>query len=762
MIKKKLLYKMLALYLSIILVYTLFAGTLTLYKELEISSLKNNHSNILYMNQARDFIDYKLDIALKFTYKVSVLPSMSDYKYSEYFNYIYLTTLYNDLSEQLEGFTQLGFSLGILKSGTNMIISPEGTHKYDYYLKQLGIDPEKLGDLEELFSTLSGSNTFIVPLDLMKVPSNQIIMLHRIPNRIDDTIMYYFIVLDTNVFLPHQSRDSSTNAFSIYSDDLVYSFSNTNQVSQKEIFNYIDSKALTSDIIDLTLNSASNYIYKSKVINNLYYVYTVPNLSLFTLFFNILKTTFIPSLILFLFGLGIAYKATQTSYQPIYQLTKLVKPSETNALISQKNNEISELDYIKQGIESAYSANTRLQTIVDDSLSSLQEDFFRKILYAIKETDFIDAHIEKLGLEAFRHNLTLILLELEGFSSLNKIMPLDYISNLLHKLTTQFKSNTRNRSSNSDSDFFILPLDTKKYIIITHNLTAIELEAFSNQVINQINDDFSLDTVACVSSFYALEQLSSALQEILMLSKCKYSSLNPKIITKETLKESTDIAYYYPLQVETYLINYVTSNDFSKAKDLLVSTLQKNIVELNIEPETLKNLKYSLLTTFKRCLNIEDKTLSHFNKECGTLINNFIEASTTQVEEACLQLFEVIFNSCNKDKFSLDNSTASNIFMYIHENFDKDISLTDIANHFNLSESYVSKLFKSSLDINFKTYVNKLKVKKSKELLAQGSYKVSEVATIVGCNNANTFIRIFKQYEGISPGEYVKNTITMP
>ncbi|WP_407939824.1 AraC family transcriptional regulator [Niallia alba] len=34
---------------------------------------------------------------------------------------------------------------------------------------------------------------------------------------------------------------------------------------------------------------------------------------------------------------------------------------------------------------------------------------------------------------------------------------------------------------------------------------------------------------------------------------------------------------------------------------------------------------------------------------------------------------------------------------------------------------------------------------------------VSEVGEMVGCKNVNTFIRIFKQYEGITPGKYVIN-----
>ncbi|MEM5592183.1 helix-turn-helix domain-containing protein [Niallia circulans] len=66
-------------------------------------------------------------------------------------------------------------------------------------------------------------------------------------------------------------------------------------------------------------------------------------------------------------------------------------------------------------------------------------------------------------------------------------------------------------------------------------------------------------------------------------------------------------------------------------------------------------------------------------------------------------------------------------------------------------------MIKDHLKSSFKNYVNQLKVEKSKILLESGKYMVSEVGEMVGCKNVNTFIRIFKQHEGITPGKYVIN-----
>jgi|GEM_PF-741284 len=102
-----------------------------------------------------------------------------------------------------------------------------------------------------------------------------------------------------------------------------------------------------------------------------------------------------------------------------------------------------------------------------------------------------------------------------------------------------------------------------------------------------------------------------------------------------------------------------------------------------------------------------------------------------------------------------DNDMADKMISYIKANFSNDISLTDIAEYFNMSPCYLSTMFKYYTGENFKDYLNFYRVKKAKEYLQNGNMKMGTVAKLVGCNSINTFIRIFKKYEGVSPGQYV-------
>ncbi|MDP4180833.1 MAG: tetratricopeptide repeat protein [Bacillota bacterium] len=104
------------------------------------------------------------------------------------------------------------------------------------------------------------------------------------------------------------------------------------------------------------------------------------------------------------------------------------------------------------------------------------------------------------------------------------------------------------------------------------------------------------------------------------------------------------------------------------------------------------------------------------------------------------------------DKF--EKNMANKMINFIHSNFSRDISLIEISDYFNMTPAYISTLFKYYTGYNYKDFLNSYRVKVSKELLQNSNLKINEVAEKVGCSNVNTFIRIFKKYEGMSPGQY--------
>ena len=84
-----------------------------------------------------------------------------------------------------------------------------------------------------------------------------------------------------------------------------------------------------------------------------------------------------------------------------------------------------------------------------------------------------------------------------------------------------------------------------------------------------------------------------------------------------------------------------------------------------------------------------------------------------------------------------------------------DLSVQQIADTFGISLPYLSRMFKRERGIGLLDYIKQYRVAKAKEIMAENeSLTVYEVAASVGYNNSQTFIRIFKHYEGVTPGSY--------
>lgn len=94
---------------------------------------------------------------------------------------------------------------------------------------------------------------------------------------------------------------------------------------------------------------------------------------------------------------------------------------------------------------------------------------------------------------------------------------------------------------------------------------------------------------------------------------------------------------------------------------------------------------------------------------------------------------------------------------YINNNFERDISLGDIAKFVFLSPSYFTRAFKEEMGISPINYLLKTRIERSKELLADTSLKISDIALSVGFSNQQRFNEIFKKYSKFTPLQYRKH-----
>ena len=108
------------------------------------------------------------------------------------------------------------------------------------------------------------------------------------------------------------------------------------------------------------------------------------------------------------------------------------------------------------------------------------------------------------------------------------------------------------------------------------------------------------------------------------------------------------------------------------------------------------------------------------------------------------------------DYFNPTHKTVSTVAAYINNNYSEDITLTTISNQFFISPCYFSRIFKATTGFSFVEYLNGVRLKEARRLLAKTNMTVSDIGDQVGYKSNTHFGRAFKTAFGISPSLYRK------
>lgn len=96
------------------------------------------------------------------------------------------------------------------------------------------------------------------------------------------------------------------------------------------------------------------------------------------------------------------------------------------------------------------------------------------------------------------------------------------------------------------------------------------------------------------------------------------------------------------------------------------------------------------------------------------------------------------------------------ILRYVEENYSAPISMNDLSEVTGLSADYMTRRFKSVLNMTPSEYVRKFRIARAMELLCTSELSVSEVASRTGFSDVSLFSRVFKQAVGLPPAHYRK------
>lgn len=214
--------------------------------------------------------------------------------------------------------------------------------------------------------------------------------------------------------------------------------------------------------------------------------------------------------------------------------------------------------------------------------------------------------------------------------------------------------------------------------------------------------------------------------------------------------------YRFDLIEEQRLVNSIKTGDYEKSGQILRKVMQAMFSEELIPIQIARCFIFDIASTLLKTIADMDLAESHSFIESLNPVERMLSCDT--VEEIEEKIMEILWQVCNyieQKKNSHNKDLKEEILNYVHEHYkDEDFSLTAMADHFKINNTYLSKFFKEQIGEGLLEYVNRYRVNKAKELLKKTNQSISHIARSVGFYNNNTFIRVFKKYEGITPGQY--------
>jgi two-component system response regulator YesN len=261
---------------------------------------------------------------------------------------------------------------------------------------------------------------------------------------------------------------------------------------------------------------------------------------------------------------------------------------------------------------------------------------------------------------------------------------------------------------------------------------------------------------------------SSRISDILTLYD-RYNQLSQELSCQIILDKSQILFENNLSSIDLKLLNEL-SYKLKKKYELLMKNAPLNSLIKKIEADLSEWEQKGLrLIYIKRFLTIMIECLY----EAGSVINFpqlDISLDVEHILYPCNTYQDLKKNLIDHVKLSFDDLTESKnislreltekIDQFIQSNLYNSITLQDLSDKFNLTSSYICRIFKSQFNVSPMDYYMNLKIEEAKKLLHSAEdILIKDISDTLRFSDQFYFSKVFKMYTGMSPQEYKKTEV---
>lgn len=626
--------------------------------------------------------------------------------------------LFKDLQKRNTIYGKVGYYLNVTDNKSSSVITPRGTVDKKTFYKEMNF-PEDIESRKKLMNYHNGNINIYFSDD----------------ETLNHEIMTYIISLDKEAFFSELIPEKE-NWYAFSRGKLINLGNYNKKIGEIK-------KQIIKILGENKYKISNDEEFETRILGRKAYIFYDSSFDFSLIYMQPL--TNIPKIIAYeggkvFFILGILYTAV------MILISFVVKPMKQLAerMGYIKNKDEKALEYIEHKIEEIETMNKTLQTRLSALRSYQRKKKIKDYLIGISEHSDISNLKDESDIFKVKSYRVMIM----------EIYDLESVENIFDKF---------NMSKELILKYFaeevvceVVDIDYKSIAFVMEELLPKEdLEEVLKCLVRHIDRNFNLKfTVVATNVYDDVMQMPKAYRTAKKILDYKYIFKQERVIFQDRIKENSFNKYYYPIELESKLIlRTLSSNEISVKRIIDEMFNEKN--SSSMDKKYIKEFGVLLYNTLNRIFI----QLEEINENINVKDYNINEILAINDATLLKEVFQSkILEICKLTKIEEENDIESvkiKIERYLDENYMIDISLENLADYLGHSFKYTSVLFKKVMGDNFKNYLSIYRIEKAKELMQENEgLRIKDLAELVGYNSSNTFIRIFRKYEGISPGKY--------
>lgn len=758
-------------YMIILLIYIII-GVLSYYKVAQVVKEQNIKYNMAMLNQVRNIIDEKLSVINNLTLDISndkeiknlCTLDVNSYEYNEEVKKI-VNNIYDYKNR-----SDFIYDMFIYLKDSDDIISSKGKFKSEFFFNNIYkfntrdyLDWKSKFLLDESirgYLPQEGINTgkfdekvvaYIKPLKWKTIThiGNLVVLVNE--EKVTDIIKDLQQVNKGDIYIVNSENEliAADNNSSIisenYGKDIPYELLKGREGAVENTFQ--------SDKVI--------YTYTTSFINEWRYICITPFKAFMKKVDDIKVFLLYVVIISGILGVFLALFLSYRNYNPLRKLMLFLK-IETLSAENDYSTYESEYEYIKGIVESTVKERENIKFIMEKQ----KPVFVSNILLRLMRGRMGDKN---------NFNDTLNFWKVDFISDIFLVQIINVDSLINRKGETeeyknwafsQFAINNIIISLLEDiGKAFIVEIDADKIgvVINIQNEYKDNMDVVLSNTLNikeKLESSFPICCTIGVSNIHhGMKNISEAYSESITALNYKIVRGNGSIIAYEGIVESEE-DYYYPIELEMQLLNFIKAGDFKRIDEMLHKIFQENFEKRKLPLRLVRCLFYDIMSTALKGLNqikVDYKDVFEGGSDpaselsyCQTLDDMF---------DTIRFIYKKICHYIGNNRKSHNVKLKENITIYIKDNYNNcDLNVNTIASEYNLNPSYLSSFFKEQTNYNLVDYINCIRLENAKRLLKEEKLSINEIAVMVGYGNSHRFIRVFKKIVGLTPGDYREKT----